>query len=35
MRTHAVLNTLLNDVTPTMHKVRYASLYTVLISSTS
>ena len=32
MRAHTILNTLLNDVTPTMHKVRRASLRAVLTS---
>lgn len=32
MRVHTILNTLLNDVTPTMHKVRRASLRAVLAS---
>ena len=32
MRVQPIVNTLLNDVTPTMHKVRRASLYASLTS---
>ena len=32
MRVTAILNTFLNDVTPSMHKVRRASLHAVLTS---
>lgn len=32
MRTHIILNTFLNDVTPIIHKVRRASLRAVLAS---